>query len=61
MPRSELLAALEEFSPVDQRFYWALVRALIRTASQRPDGWKALEVAAAHDDLESGEAAGSDA
>ena len=46
------LAALEEFSPVDQRFYWSLVRALIRTASHRPDGWKALDVAEAHDDLD---------
>ena len=54
------LAALEEFSPVDQRFYWALVRALIRTASHRPDGWKALEVAEAHDDLDREAAAGKD-
>jgi predicted short-subunit dehydrogenase-like oxidoreductase (DUF2520 family) len=51
------LAALEEFSPVDQRFYWALVRALIRTAAHRPDGWKALQVASAHDDLEKDAAA----
>jgi predicted short-subunit dehydrogenase-like oxidoreductase (DUF2520 family) len=55
------LAALEEFSPVDQRFYWALVRALIRTAAHRPDGWKALEVAAAHDELGKGAAAEGDA
>jgi predicted short-subunit dehydrogenase-like oxidoreductase (DUF2520 family) len=46
------LAALDAFSPVDQRFYWAVVRALIRLATRRPDGWKALEVAGAIDDLD---------
>jgi predicted short-subunit dehydrogenase-like oxidoreductase (DUF2520 family) len=51
------LAALEEFSPVDQRFYWALVRAQIRTASHREDGWKALEVASAHDGMGADDAA----
>jgi predicted short-subunit dehydrogenase-like oxidoreductase (DUF2520 family) len=45
------LAALDAFSPVDQRFYWSVVRALIRLAARRPDGWKALDVAAAIDDL----------
>jgi predicted short-subunit dehydrogenase-like oxidoreductase (DUF2520 family) len=55
------LVALEEFSPVDQRFYWALVRALIRTAAHRPDGWKALQVASAHDDLGKGAAIEGDA
>ncbi len=38
------LEALDEFSPVDARFYAALVRAQIRLASQREDGWKAWGV-----------------
>jgi predicted short-subunit dehydrogenase-like oxidoreductase (DUF2520 family) len=55
------LAALDVFSPVDERFYWAVVRALIRLASQRPDGWKARQVASASDELRgAAEAAGAD-
>ena len=51
------LAALDAFSPVDRRFYWEVVKALIRLASRRPDGWKALEVASAADACEGGEGA----
>jgi predicted short-subunit dehydrogenase-like oxidoreductase (DUF2520 family) len=45
------LAALDAFSPVDQRFYWDVCRALIRLAARRPDGSKALGVASAADGL----------
>jgi predicted short-subunit dehydrogenase-like oxidoreductase (DUF2520 family) len=54
------LAALDAFSPVDERFYWAVVRALIRLASQRPDGWKARQVASASDDVFGEAGAGAD-
>jgi predicted short-subunit dehydrogenase-like oxidoreductase (DUF2520 family) len=54
------LVALDAFSPVDERFYWAVVRALIRLASQRADGWKARQVASAADDLGGAAAAGAD-